>query len=244
MARTSPTAALVRTASCGARIAGADDVNGRSLHGSRGCLAPRPGKVLRCGASTDAPHRTLCENGSGDRVRLEEGLLLAGQLEDRDVHRVDVPACRVDLDVLAEHRVAARHRDAGALEHGVADALAGTVGLRDRGQDHLQRLDAVRDVAGRRRGVVLRLVRVQQLLTGTTGLLDLALVLAGEGQVGAFAGGQLVEVRVAGEAVRPDQLDGLVVTEYRDLVLDQLATVDVVDAADVDAVRAGRLDAW
>ena len=48
----------------------------------------------------------------------------------------------------------------------------------------------------------------------------------------------LLEVRVAGEAVGADDLDLGVVAEDRDLVLDQLATVVVVDAAEEDAVGA------
>ena len=52
--------------------------------------------------------------------------------------------------------------------------------------------------------------------------------------------GLRLEVRVAGEAVGTDHLDGVVVAEDLDLVLDELATVVVVDAADEEAVRAQR----
>src|SRR6185312_3496818 len=84
---------------------------------------------------------------SFDRLGLLEGFLVVLDDLDREVAGGGVTRCRVDLDLLAGDRLGRRDRDALAAEHGLGHALAGAVGLGDRGQDDLDGSDTVERVA-------------------------------------------------------------------------------------------------
>src|SRR5215210_8593415 len=125
---------------------------------ARAPTSPVPGRA----ASHPARHRKL-HRKLLDRLCLLELLHTAGQLQDADVLVVGVTGLRIDDDLLADHGVGLRDRDAVPAEDRVVDALAGSIGLLDGRQDDLNSRDGVQRVA--RRGVcaVLGLVGVEEL---------------------------------------------------------------------------------
>ena len=115
-------------------------------------------------------------------------------------------------------------------------ACARVIGVRDRIEDDLSRLRAVDAV--RVDGLVAdsRRELVDELLAGRAELLD---GHAGDREEGAtrVLNAGLVDRALLGEPVGHVQLDGLVVAQDLDLVLDHLGAILVGETAEEDAVR-------
>src|SRR5215471_109429 len=230
-----------------APIRSASVAHGRNLpscaaRGARTAAGQCSDVVRHYGARTvrgDYPGPTAA---SRYRLGLQIGVLAVLLEQYGDVLVVGVTGLRVDLDLLAEHRLAGRDVDPATAEHLVYHALPGSVRLGDRGQDGLHCRHAVQCIVRTGLRAVLLLVGVDQLRSRAAALDQLLGRQTGEAQVHALRLRLSAELGVADETVRCHELDLVVVTQHGDLVLDQLTTVVVVDAAHIDHVRVHRLD--
>src|SRR3954447_18381570 len=135
---------------------------------------------------------------AAQRPRLQELLVVVLHQVERHVLHGHV-ARLIDPELLAEDRLVGRDRD--ARERRRVDALAGAVGLGDRGQDQLRGSRAVDAVERRRIMTVGGLEVGDELAAEATLLHELARRDAGERDVHALSLGHLVQLGVAGEAV-------------------------------------------